>query len=166
AQCIRRLDVERAVPRRRQEDDGVRAVRTARRKAAGRDRLPDRRRYGPRRDVEGVRRDAVDELDRWRTPAPGERAGRRLRPGGQRLRRRLVEDRTVAAAGYRSVRTARALADRRFHLPARAARNAGEGERGGGKGSRAGRGGARAQDRDRRLPRGRRGVGGDKDAAL
>ncbi len=52
-----RLDAEGAVPRRGQEDHGLRARRAARLGAARLDHLSHRRRHRPRRHVEGVRGD-------------------------------------------------------------------------------------------------------------
>ena len=54
---VRRLDAQGALPRRGQEDDGLRAGRAVRLEAARRDPLPHRRRHGPDRHVEGVRGD-------------------------------------------------------------------------------------------------------------
>ena len=56
ARLVRGLDAEGAVPHRRQEDDGLRAVGGVRRHAARCHRLPDWRRRWPDRHVEGVRR--------------------------------------------------------------------------------------------------------------
>ena len=52
---VRSVDAARAVPDRGEEDPGARARAAARVDAAGCDHLPDRRRYRPDRNVEGVR---------------------------------------------------------------------------------------------------------------
>ena len=68
---VRPVDAERAVSRRGQEDDGLRAGLRFRRRggerpidAARRHLLSDRRRDRPDRHVEGVRRNAASRLDR------------------------------------------------------------------------------------------------------
>ena len=66
ARLVRRLDAEGAVPRRGQEDDGLRAGRAARLDAARLDHLSDRRRHRHGRHVEGLRRDRGARLDRPR----------------------------------------------------------------------------------------------------
>ncbi len=79
AGLVRRLDAPRAVPRRRQEDDGLRAGRAARLDAARLDHLSDRRRHRPDRHVEGVRRDGSHRLARRRASG---RRWCRCRPTG------------------------------------------------------------------------------------
>ena len=64
ARLVRRLDPQGAVPRRGQEDDGLRAGRAARLDAARLDHLSDRRRHRHGRHVEGVRGDGGARLDR------------------------------------------------------------------------------------------------------
>ncbi len=61
---LRSLDAQGAVSRRREEDHGLRAARRPRRPSSRRDPLPDRRRHGSHRHVEGVRRDGAPRLDR------------------------------------------------------------------------------------------------------
>ena len=97
ARLVRVRDLEGALPRRGQEDDGLRDRGADGLDAARRDPLPDRRRHRPRGDVEGVRRDGDDGLRR-REAAPDVRgAGRGLRadrqglPGGTRGRPVLGE---------------------------------------------------------------------------
>ena len=68
ARRLRPVDSEGAIPRRGQEDDGLRALGAVRRRPARRDRLPDRRRDGPGRDVEGLRRDGDHGMDRPGAP--------------------------------------------------------------------------------------------------
>ena len=97
ARLVRVRDAQGALPRRGQEDDGLRDRGADGLDAARRDPLPDRRRHRPRGDVEGLRRDGDDGLRR-REAAPDVRgAGRGLRadrqglPGGPRGRPLLGE---------------------------------------------------------------------------
>ena len=113
----RRLDAQGAVPRRGQEDDGLRARRGLRLGAAGRDRLSDRRRHGPDRHVEGLRRDGGAGLDRAEAPAhdlgPGGRAARRSRrlsPKGETSREKW-ENASTYASGLRVPEGLRGLPD-------------------------------------------------------
>ena len=96
ARLVRVRDAQGAVPRRGQEDDGLRARRAARLEAARRDPLPHRRRHRARRHVEGVRGDARRWASCGARAAPHvRRAGRGLRadrqglPGGPRGRAAL-----------------------------------------------------------------------------
>ena len=73
ARLVRRLDAQGAVPHRRQEDDGLRGRRADGMDAARLDHLPDRRRHGHGRHVEGLRGDVGARLDRSRqAPAHGD----------------------------------------------------------------------------------------------
>src|SRR2546429_5323221 len=79
-----RLDAERAVSRGRQENDGLRVVGAVWRKTSACHFLPDGRRRGADRDVQGVRRTAADGADRRGAGAPGGGAGGRGRaPSGR-----------------------------------------------------------------------------------
>src|SRR5207248_7174602 len=129
---LRRLDAQGALPHRGQEDDGVRALRAARR-IARRDRVSDRRRHRSGRDVEGVRRNAIDGLDPQEAAAHL-RPGRRMRARGEGLPGGSAGDRAVAGCAHRGLRLARPVADRRVPLLARFARDERYG--GGGSGSR------------------------------
>ncbi len=64
SRLVRHLDLEGAVPDRRQEDHGAGAGRTTRLAGAGRDLLSDRRRHRSDWHVEGVRRAGSDRLYR------------------------------------------------------------------------------------------------------
>src|SRR2546429_5441947 len=74
---VRRLDAERAVSRGRQENDGLRVVGAVWRKTSACHFLPDGRRRGADRDVQGVRRTAADGADRRGAAAHGGGAGGR-----------------------------------------------------------------------------------------
>ena len=88
AGLVRRLDVEGAVPHRRQEDDGVRARRADGVALAAVDYLSDRRRHRPGRHVEGLRGDRADRLGEARhAAAHGVGAGRGLRADRSRVTR-------------------------------------------------------------------------------
>ena len=103
ARLVRRVDAEGALPHRGEEDDGVRARRTARVEAAGRHRLPDRWRCRPHRHVERVRGAARDRLDRARRHAAIRRgAGDGLRADRACLRVRC--ERVGAMAGPEDIR--------------------------------------------------------------
>lgn len=82
---VRHLDLEGALPHRRQEDDGAGACGAARLGRARRDLLSDRRRHRPDRHVEGVRRAGEDRLHRLEASAHGRGAGFGLRTDGARL---------------------------------------------------------------------------------
>ena len=77
--------------------------------AAGRDRLSDRRRHGTDRDVESVRRDGGDGMDRLGASANGHRSGAGCAPivrafeTGAALRRDIfrMRDRSVRACACR-----------------------------------------------------------------
>ena len=92
ARLVRVRDPEGAVPRRGQEDDGLRDRGADGLDAARRDPLPDRRRHRPRGDVEGLRGDGGDGLRRReaapdvRGPGRGLRADRQGLPGRPRGR--------------------------------------------------------------------------------
>ena len=94
----RRLDAEGALPRRGQEDDGLRARRGLRLGAPRRDPLPDRRRHRADRHVEGLRRDGGAGLDRRRSgrgcSRSRRRAARRSRRPSPRARRPPRSSRT------------------------------------------------------------------------
>src|SRR5437879_13800055 len=75
---VRRLDAERAGSRGRQENDGLRVVGAVWRKTSACHFLPDGRRRGADRDVQGVRRTAADGADRRGAAAHGGGAGGRL----------------------------------------------------------------------------------------
>ena len=93
---IRREHAQGTLPRRGQEDHGLRARRTTRLAPSRRDRLPDRRGHRPRRHVEGLRRTGSAWPDRS-PPAPyGERAIRGLRAHRESFRERRPFRRTVA----------------------------------------------------------------------
>src|SRR5207237_710561 len=85
--------------RRGQADARLRVGRTARLGAAGLGRLPDGRRHGPHRHVEGLRRDGGARTRRREAPAHGDgsstglRAGRARLRGGPAARRRVSERR-------------------------------------------------------------------------
>ena len=64
ARLVRVRDPQGALPRRGQEDDGLRDRGADGLDAPRRDPLPDRRRHRPRRHVEGLRRDGGDGLRR------------------------------------------------------------------------------------------------------
>ena len=123
--CLRRVDVARAVSHRRQEDDGVRAGRTARRRSAGRSPVSDRWRHRPGRHVESVRRDGGARLDSPRQAAAlrlGTSGG--LRAGREGIPRRRGAHRAVGECANARIWPARAVAARRLHLSARIARYA------------------------------------------
>ena len=107
---VRRLDAQGAVSHRGQEDDGLRAGRAARLDAARRHLLPDRRRHGPHRHVEGVRRTRGHRLDRARAAADGRRAGDGLRADRAGVAGRRASTRP---SGRTRKRTRRASACRR-----------------------------------------------------
>ena len=93
---VRPVDSERALPRRGQKDDGLRAgLRLCRRShrplaAARRHFLSDRRRDGPDRHVESLRRNGTSRLDRFAAAADGCRASRKLCADRAGLRARSV----------------------------------------------------------------------------
>ena len=87
---VRLLDLEGALPARGQEGDGLRACRAARLGTARRDLLSDRRRHGPDRHVEGVRRAGGGRPDRIEAAAHVRGAGRRLRADRSRVRARAT----------------------------------------------------------------------------
>ena len=120
---VRLRDPEGAVPRRGQEDDGLRAGRADGLEAARRHPLPHRRRHRPHRDVEGVRR-------RWRPWASSGPSRPRMyavqAEGCAPIVKAFAEGREEApmwedAADPRP-RPARAQGHRRLPHPARAAR--------------------------------------------
>ena len=76
---VRRQHHQRALPRRRQEDHGLRSRRATGLANAARHHLSDRRRRRPARHVEGFRRNGSAGLDRLRAPKDDHRASRRLR---------------------------------------------------------------------------------------
>ncbi len=104
---VRRVDAQGAVPRRGQEDHGLRDRRAARMVAARRRRLPDGRRHGPHRDVEGVRRDGGARLDRAGAPAHGLGPGRGLRADPEGVRGRQGRLRELRERAHVRVRAAR-----------------------------------------------------------
>ena len=69
---VRHVDPERAIPNRRQEDDGPRASRTVRVVPARRDHVSDGWRNGPHRNVESFRRARRDGLARGRSETPND----------------------------------------------------------------------------------------------
>src|SRR5437868_12599686 len=156
---LRPLDAEGAVPRRGEEDHGLRVARGPR-PAARRDPLPNRRRHGPDRDVEGVRRDAAPRLDRRRAPAHVHGAVERLRADRPRARAGARQRAGVGVAADVGLGPARAARDRRPPDAARAARLARRGHRRRRRADRARRRGRAPVGRRRRRPRGGRGVPG------
>ena len=98
ARLVRRLDPQGAVPRRREEDARPRTRRATRLARAGRHHLPDRRRHGHRRHVEGVRGTGSDGADRPGATEDGRRPGGGVRADRPRLR-------AAASATPRSGRT-------------------------------------------------------------
>ena len=100
---VRVRDAQGALPDRGQEDDGLRDRRAARLDAARRDPLPDRRRHGPHRHVEGLRRAGGDGLR-------AHRAGRACSPCRPRAARRSSGPSRRAATTRRRGRTRTTLA--------------------------------------------------------
>jgi hypothetical protein len=76
---VRRVDPEGALPHRGQEDDRAGDRRTAQLVTAGCHHVPDRRRGGAHRHLQGPGGTAGTGLDRRRHAPAGGRAGRRLR---------------------------------------------------------------------------------------
>ena len=165
---LRRVDVARAVSHRRQEDDGVRAGRAARRRAyPTSSSIPPAAAPGSsacgRRSTRW-RRSAG--LPRGRRPRFVSRAGRRLCAGREGVPRRRRAHRAVGERAHSRLRAARAVAARRLHLRARAARDAAA-RRSRSKRTRcsAATRELAARVRHRRVPRRRRRVGGARATA-
>ena len=108
-----------AVPRRGQEDDGVRVVGAVRRRTARRDHLSDRRRDGPGRDVEGLRRDGGHGMDRSESAPTRIGAIRRVCPRGRGIQDEQPSHRALARSPDHGLRAPGAQPHRRVHLPAR-----------------------------------------------
>ena len=90
-ELVRHLHPQGALQDRGQEDHGPRARRAVRLgRPPRRHHVPHRRRHRAHRHVEGVRRaqGARPNQARHQAPEDGRRSGHRLRPNGQRLRRR------------------------------------------------------------------------------
>ena len=102
ARLVRDVHAQGALPRRGQEDDGLRAVGAARRRVAGRRALPDRRRDRADRDVEGLRRAGADGPDRQRAASHVRGAIRWLRANRAGLEQRRGARRAVGRTRRRS----------------------------------------------------------------
>ena len=116
---LRPFHAQGAIPRRGQEDDGVRVVGAVRRRPARRDRLPDRRRDRPGRDVEGLRRDGGHGMDRGESAPTGIGAIRRVCPRGRGIQDEKPSHRALARSPDHGLRAPGPQPHRRVHLPAR-----------------------------------------------
>src|ERR1017187_2594526 len=85
---VRRLHHQRALPRRRQKNYGLRSCRATRMENSARHHLSHRRWCRTARHVEGLRRTRTTRLHRPRTPQHDQRPILRLRPHRQSLGRR------------------------------------------------------------------------------
>ena len=146
---VRHVHAEGAVPRRGEEDAGLRAGGAVRVEPPRRHRLPDGRRDRDRRHVEGVRRDGAARVGRAAPPPHGHRPGRGLRAGGARLPRGPRGGRALAGRPDDRGGAARAGRDRRLPDPARGPRERRHGVHRDGRGDP--RGHARAGPPGRRL---------------
>ena len=133
---------------------------------AGRRAVSDGRRHRSGRHVEGIRRDGSARLDTARQAAALRfRAGRRLCAGREGVPRGRRAHRGMGQRADARLRFAGAFAARRFHLPARVARNTWHGHRDRRRGDAARDSRARFAFRDRRVSGRRRGVGSAGAAA-